>query len=226
MAAGEGVRMRPLTLTTPKPMIIVNGRPLLLHLLESLPEEVDELILVVGYLGQQIVDFLGNHYNGKRVSYVWQTAREGTFSALLLCRPFLKEGRFLVLYSDDLHDSVSLKKMASIPGLSILTMHHDEPKRFGVIEINPDHTIRSIVEKPENPASNLVSTGPCVLDSRIFDEKPAKHSNGELYLTVAVEGLAHRVPIHVVEAHYWIPIGYPRDISYAEKILAEKGKKE
>ena len=64
--------MRPLTDSTPKPLILVCGKPVLQHIVEALPPEVDELILVVGYFKEQIKDFCGEEYLGKRVHYCEQ----------------------------------------------------------------------------------------------------------------------------------------------------------
>ena len=72
LAAGEGVRMRPLTLRTPKPLLQVAGRPLLEHIIYALPKDINELIVVIGYLGDQIKNFLGNEYHGLKIQYIWQ----------------------------------------------------------------------------------------------------------------------------------------------------------
>ena len=82
LAAGEGVRMRPLTNDRPKPLVPIAGRPLLAHILDALPSEVDELVLVVKYRQQQIRDFVGTSYNGTPVTYVEQGDQYGTGGAV------------------------------------------------------------------------------------------------------------------------------------------------
>src|SRR3989344_5163908 len=104
LAAGEGVRMRPLTLTQPKPMLKVRGQPLLEHIIRTLPVVVDELVIVVGYLQEQIRGYFGDHFGRFRITYVEQKKQFGTYSALESCREFLADGEyFLMLYADDLH---------------------------------------------------------------------------------------------------------------------------
>src|SRR5688572_19932255 len=96
MAAGLGTRLRPHTLTTPKPMLSVAGRPILEWTFASLPPEVDEVVLVVNYLKDKIVGHFGDSWQGRKISYVEQTELRGTGDALSRCRAILS-GKFLVM---------------------------------------------------------------------------------------------------------------------------------
>ena len=101
LAAGEGVRMRPLTLNNPKPLLIFSGKTLLDHTFDSLPSEVDEALVVVKYLGDKIKSYLGNEYKGRKIKYV-DGSEKGNASSFLACYPHLKnEGRFLVIHGDE-----------------------------------------------------------------------------------------------------------------------------
>jgi NDP-sugar pyrophosphorylase family protein len=91
LAAGEGKRMRPLTLETPKPMIDVLGKPLLHHLIDGLPSEITVLIIVIGYKGEQIRAYFGESFEGRKVSYVIQEKQIGNAQALELCQPLLSK---------------------------------------------------------------------------------------------------------------------------------------
>lgn len=219
LAAGEGVRMRPLTLNVPKPLLKVNGKMLLVHLFESLPSQVDEIILVVGYLGQQIVDYFGNEFHRKKIKYVWQEKKEGTFRALVLCRSLLRNELFLVLNADDLFDAKSMQTLASSLSPAILVAEHSHPERFGVVEVDTNGMVARIEEKPERPKSKWVNCGPLLLTPRIFDYPPEAHPNGEYYLPVSVNQMLPDVPFRAIRAKRWITVGYPEDIEKAEKIL-------
>ncbi len=218
LAAGEGKRMRPLTLERPKPLIAIAGRPLLEHIIDVLPEEVDDLILVVGYKAELIRRHFGDSYKGRRIRYVHQWMPAGTAHALSIAEPLLENGRFLMLNGDDLHGAAAFREALMHP-LALLAAPHDEPSKFGVIELNADGTLASIVEKPDLPPTNLVSTGAMVLDKRIFEYEAARHENGEYYLTYPLGLLAKEHPITVVTQDFWMPVGYPEDVEAAGKVL-------
>lgn len=220
LAAGEGKRMRPLTLLRPKPLILVAGRPILEHIIDALPKEVNELILVVGYKADMIKRHFGDSYGGRRIRYVFQWMPVGTAHALSMAEPLLQDDRFIFMFGDDLHGTGAFTKALSYP-LALLASTHDDLSKFGVIELNADGTLARIVEKPEVPATNLISTGAMVLDKRIFNYEAARHSSGEYYLTDPLSLFAQEHPIQVVEQNFWIPIGYPEDIKTAEEGLMQ-----
>lgn len=222
MAAGEGKRMRPLTLERPKPLIEVAGKPIIEHVLDALPPEIDDVIVVIGYKGNMIREHLGDSYGGRKLRYVHQWMQAGTAHALSLARPFI-EGKFFLLNADDILGREALAEAIRHP-LSILATPHEDPSKFGVIIKNDDGTMAEIVEKPENPTSNLVSTGAMVLDERLFDYESVRHESGEYFMTHPLGLLAKDYPIMVIEQPVWIPVGYPEDIPKAEQLLKEMGR--
>jgi NDP-sugar pyrophosphorylase family protein len=218
LAAGKGTRMRPLTETTPKPLVQVAGKTLLDHIVGSLPSAIDELIIVTGYLGEQIREHCGAEFHGRKVTYVEQTEQKGTAHALWLCKEHLR-GRFIFMFADDLHGKQDIARATSYTR-SMLTLTTETPERFGIVVRHPDGTLAHIVEKPENPPSNLASTGVMVLDENIFKFDPfATETKGEYYLTDVIQEYAKEYPVAVVEQSLWIPVGYPEDIERAERIL-------
>ena len=218
-AAGEGVRMHPLTLTKPKPLLEVQGKPLIQHIIEALPDTIDEVIIVVGYRGQQIVDFCGYVFCGKKITYVWQKEKTGTARALQLCKPHLKKGKFLVVAApDDILDPSAWHEALKYD-LCIIPSKSDRPEKFGVLVLAKDGSVEEFVEKPQQFISNLVNTNSMILDERIFDYEPDPHATGEFYLTTMVSKLSQDYKIFTVTAKQWIPVGTPEDIQRAEKIL-------
>ena len=218
LAAGKGASLRPLTDNCPKPLVKVAGKSLLDHIVGSLPSAVDEIILVTGYLEEQIKAHCGEQFHGSKVTYVHQAEQKGTGHALWLCKDFLK-GRFLFMFADDLHGANDIARATSYTR-SMLTLTTNTPERFGIVVRHPDGTLAEIIEKPEHPPSNLASTGVMVLDDNLFKYELTKETNGEYYLTDIIAEYAKDYPIAVVEQQLWIPIGYPEDIEKAEKILA------
>ena len=220
LAAGEGKRMRPLTEHMPKPLIEIAGKPIIEHIIDALPPEIDEVIIVVGYKAQMIRDRLGDSYGGRKIRYIEQWMPAGTAHGLSIARPFLK-GKFLFMYGDDIHGPEALQETIKHP-YAILAATHAEPWKFGVIETNEDGTLKNLVEKPAEPKSNLVNTGGIVLDEKIFEYPSPRHETGEYYLTEPIASLSADYPFHVIKQDLWIPIGYPEDVAKAEEILKNR----
>jgi NDP-sugar pyrophosphorylase family protein len=217
LAAGKGTRLRPLTENTPKPLVEVAGKALLDHVFEALPSSVDEIIMVTGYLEEQLHDHFGEEYNGRKITYVHQEEQKGTGHALWLCKDLIK-GRFLFMFADDIHGKDDLARVASF-SRGMLALSTETPERFGIVVRHPDGTLAEFVEKPEHAPSNLASTGVFVFDEHIFDFEPKVLTNGEFYHTDMTREYAKQYPIAVVEQNLWIPIGYPEDIERAEVLL-------
>jgi UDP-N-acetylglucosamine diphosphorylase / glucose-1-phosphate thymidylyltransferase / UDP-N-acetylgalactosamine diphosphorylase / glucosamine-1-phosphate N-acetyltransferase / galactosamine-1-phosphate N-acetyltransferase len=218
ICAGKGTRMRPLTESTPKPLIAVCGKPILEHIVDALPEEIDELILVVGYLKEQIMDLCGDEYKGKRVKYVVQENFAGGTGDALLRAKELVTGKFLFMYADDIHGNKALAGVVKKEH-GMLGMRSKTPERFGVIELTEEGTLAQIVEKPEHPTSDLVNIGGFVLDPSIFSYSVSPSASGELYVTDMLNEYAKEHKVEVVEQTFWLPIGYPEHIVEAEAVL-------
>ncbi len=225
LAAGEGKRMLPLTLVTPKPMLRVAGKPILERIIDALPPEITELVIVIGYKSELIENYFGDLYEGKLITYITQNEPKGTFDALLQVREQLQHQqleslneKFLLLNADDLHGSKALAEAVQEP-LALIVARHEDPRKFGIVSQNTDGTLQSIVEKPDSFEDTLVSTGAMVLDERIFNYEVKPAANGEFYLPVALQQLAAEYPVKLIEQPEWTPIGYPEDLERAEELL-------
>jgi len=217
LAAGKGARLQPLTNEVPKPLVKVCGKPLLDHIAGALPSAIKELIIVIGYRGDMIKDYCGETFHGRPVTYVEQTEINGPAKALWLTKDLIR-GRFLFMFADDIHGKDDLARAVSF-SRSILATTSDTPERFGVIVRNPDGTISDMEEKPAAPASNLVATGPMVLDKNIFAFSPEAPINNEYFMPEIIMRYKENYPIAVVEQNLWLAIGYPEDIKRAEDRL-------
>lgn len=217
LAAGKGSRLRPLTDEKPKPLVEVCGRPLLDHIVAALPSAVKELIIVTGYKGDMIREYCGTEFHGRPVTYVEQTEINGPAKALWLCKEFIT-GRFLFMFADDIHGKDDLARAVSY-SRAILATTSEHPERFGVLVRNPDGTISDMVEKPEVPQSNLVATGPIVLDTHIFEYPPEAPIKDEFFMPEIIMRYKEKYPIAVVEENLWLAVGYPEDIERAEGAL-------
>lgn len=224
IAAGEGTRMRPLTYETPKPLLRVCGKTLLEYVLEVLPVEISEIIMVVGYKGKDIQDFLGNEWQGKKVQYVWQEKPQGTAHAMALGKEFIAGDKlFLAGYADDIHGADGVAALVAQHRPCFMVAEVEEPRKFGVIETDAAGKITTFEEKPEHPKSNLVSSGFFVLPVEIFEYPTPPHENGEEYIPDrVVKMMQDGYEFYTERSTQWIPIGYPQDLEEAEAILCPK----
>lgn len=173
--------------------------------------------MVVGYRGDMIREYCGDTFHGRPVTYVEQVEINGPATALWLAKDLIR-GRFLFMFADDVHGKDDLARAVSY-SRSILATTSDNPERFGVIVRNPDGTIAEMMEKPSAPSSNLVATGPMVLDQHVFDFPPEAPINNEYFMPEIIMRYKEKYPIAVVEEQLWLAIGYPEDITRAEEKL-------
>ena len=221
LAAGRGRRLSPYTDKIPKPLIMVCGKAVLDYIVEALPPEIDELVLVVGYKSEQLRGYCGNNFHGRKVVYVEQTDFTGGTGDALLCAKDVVSGKFLFMYADDIHGPEALQRVVTEKH-AMLGMHSDTPERFGVLVQNEDNSLKEIIEKPEKPLSNLVNIGGFVVDDSILDYRPEISSLGEILVTDMLTKYAQTHPVKIIEQDVWIPVGYPEDIKKAEDILCNQ----
>jgi GTP:adenosylcobinamide-phosphate guanylyltransferase len=151
LAAGKGVRMRPLTLDRPKPLLEINGKAIIDYVLEALPEEINEVIIAVNYKGEQIKKHIGKENRGKKIKYV-QGSDMGNVYSFLATGKYLKNERFLLVYGDEIPNPINVKKCLE-KDLSILTF--DGGIWDGIMVLNTDifmykptdEMFRSLVQK-------------------------------------------------------------------------------
>ncbi len=221
LAAGKGVRMKPLTDKTPKPMLKINGRPILEYTFSALPEEVDEVLLVVNYLKEQIIDYFGKKWQNKKIKYLEGTLK-GTASELFHYQEQLKDDKFLVLYADDLYLKSDLEKLLNHQ-LALLAYEMAGIKRLGILEVDENNILKDIKENPQAMNNNgdktkfLVNTGAYLLDKRIFNYPMKLVTKEEYGLPQTLITVSREYGIYVEKAKWWLPIGQPEDLKRAEQ---------
>lgn len=206
MAAGLGTRLRPHTLTTPKPLLPVQGRPMLDWALGALPRSVDRVIVVVHYLADQVRAYLENQSRFKDWVTVFQEEPRGTGDALRGCRQHLRSERFLAVNGDDLYSAEDLGRLASCEA-GLLVHAVDEPRRFGIAFQKPDGSLDRLEEKPNLEGRRLANTGAYLFPRRVFDIELTLSPRGEYEVTEYVTKLAAAGRVDVIEASFWLPIG-------------------
>jgi bifunctional UDP-N-acetylglucosamine pyrophosphorylase/glucosamine-1-phosphate N-acetyltransferase len=206
LAAGLGTRLRPFTETTPKPLLPVQGRPILDWTLGALPPVVKRVVVVVNYLANQIEDYLKEQTHFKQWRTVLQAVPQGTGDAFRSCQPYLDAERCLVLNGDDLFGADDLARLAE-HAAGLLVQPVDNPRQFGIAFVRPDGTLEKLVEKPAIDGRQLANIGAYVFPRKVFDIELKRSPRGEYEITDYVSQLAARGPFHVVQAKFWFPIG-------------------
>ncbi len=207
LAAGRGTRLQPHTDTRPKPLLAVQGRPILDWIIGALPP-IERLVVVVNYLAEQIEDYLRRQSHVRNWVTVRQATPRGTGDALMSCKGAITAGeRVMVLNGDDLIGRADLARLAAVP-MGILAHPVQTPESFGILFRNPDGTLKEIVEKPKGlPAPQLANIGGYMFPRGVFELTLPLSPRNEYEITDAVSQLAARGGFQVVEAGFWLPIG-------------------
>ena len=213
--------MRPLTAKMPKVMLPIAGKPLLEHIiLRARAAGLDSFVLVVGYGADAVRSHFGDGSSlGVRIDYAVQDRQLGTGHALMAAES-QADDRFMVLNGDVLPDVESLQELAAAGGMAVSAIKVDDPKRYGVF-VQEEGIFRSVVEKSDNPPSNLANAGIYLFNRSIFDDLRALplSERGEYELTDALNRAAACESIRIVELKSWLEIGRPWDILAANEIL-------
>src|SRR3989344_5630900 len=217
LAAGRGTRMNHLTNETPKPMFKVAGKNLIEHKLDDMPPEIDEVIIVVGYLGDKIKDYFGSQHKGRKISYVRQGDLKGTGSALWLVQSLLKD-RFIVMMGDDIYREEDIKRCLD-NSWSILVQKSDDAKIGAKVIVGSRGEIRDILEKTPVKVGDFNNAGMYVLGKEIFDYPLVQIQNGEYGLPQTMLKAAKDFEIKIVETSNWYQITSPEDVERVDKIL-------
>lgn len=224
LAAGRGSRMGALTEKIPKPMLTVAGKTLLEHKFDALPEEVHEIILIVGYHKEAIIGKFGDSYAGKRLIYAEQeNIVGGTMDALLQAKQYLTE-KFLVMMGDDIYSREDITAVLAYDW-ALLVQRVPDTAVGGKIIADIDGHVADIIESGgHDGGEGAVATNMFALDPRIFSFPPMPKAPGspELGLpqTVIAASKTSGIPLNIVEATRWIQITDPNDLVRAEELLS------
>ncbi len=197
--AGMGKRMRPHTLTTPKPVIPVAGKPIVQHLMEDIirmcNQKVEEIAFVVGHFGEEAEKNLIKIAEdlGAKGSIHYQDVPLGTAHAILCAESALK-GPVVVAFADTLF-SADFKMDPNCDGV-IWVKQIEDPRQFGVVKTSADATITDFVEKPQEYVSDLAIIGIYYLKDGEYLRSELQYlidndikDKGEFQLTNALENM-------------------------------------
>lgn len=230
LAAGEGVRLQPVTSTRPKHMIKVGGKPILEHCLNALKSSgIDEALVVVHYLADQINQYFGSGEKfGLKIEYVEQKAIVGTGNAVSVAEPYVREA-FLLVYGDLLFTAEAVKKVIALhlkekPVATMAVVPVERPENYGIVELENETQIKRIIEKPkrEESPSNLANAGIYVFSTEIFAKirETSASTRGEWEITDAISLLLNEKKTFLaarLSRDDWLDIGRPWDLLEANR---------
>lgn len=229
---GHGTRLRPLTHTGPKQLLPIANRPMSEYCIESMKASgVTEIAIVIGGLGaNKVKEYYGSGEKfGVRITYVEQDSPRGISHAIRLCKDFIKNEKFLVFLGDNIIQKSITEFVKNFQesdvAASIFLCRVENPSRFGIADVK-DGKIIKIMEKPENPPTNLAVTGIYLLTPLIFQiiDRLKPSWRNELEITDALQMLleeGHKISYNMI-TDYWKDTGTPDDIIHANMAILEK----
>lgn len=218
LAAGRGRRMKALTERMPKPLLTVLGNNLIEHKLATLPKEIDEVIIVIGYLGEQIRAHFGSEFLGRKMRYVEQKDLLGTMLALKQAEPLLS-GRFMVMMGDDLYSKEDVASCLRHSWAVLVKKMEGKGRGAQVVTDKKKH-ITDIIEGAELEKGMLNNAGLYVLHTDVFKYPLVQIPSGEFGLPQTLARAAKDFNIHVVLSKDWRQITTPEDLAQVEHSLA------
>jgi UDP-N-acetylglucosamine diphosphorylase/glucosamine-1-phosphate N-acetyltransferase len=228
LAAGEGLRCRPLTLTRSKVMLPVANKPILEYVIRALSKnDIKDIIIIVGYKKERIMDHFGNGKDlAVNISYIDQDAQLGTAHAIRLAEPLVGE-KFMVLNGDNLIDEETISELllGDSGDISILSVSREHITGYGVVLLEKGKVSR-IVEKPRDRISHLVNTGIYIFSSSIFGEieKTPISEIGEYAITDTIQKMIEKGMniTNITTRRTWIDAVHSWDLLKANSILLGK----
>jgi UDP-N-acetylglucosamine diphosphorylase/glucosamine-1-phosphate N-acetyltransferase len=239
LAAGEGVRLRPITATRPKHLIKVGGKPILEHCLNAIKAAgMDETVIVVHYMADMIRRYFGYGKEfGLKIEYAEQEAVLGTGNALSVVEPFVKDD-FLLINGDLLFAPQAVKSVVELhqkekPAVTMAVVPVDKPEDYGIVELENDQHVKRIVEKPTagQAPTNLANAGIYVFSTEIFTslKETSASSRGEWEIPDALSlVISSKRPVSAAKISRgdWIDIGRPWDLFDANRWALMRTKHE
>ena len=157
--AGAGTKLRPHSYTQPKALIPLAGKTVLSIIIDQLNGAgIKDFVFIVGYLGDKIQDYVKSKYPELKAHFIHQVDRQGVGHAIRMTRSIVKQEEVIVVLGDTICE-YNMQEVVNSPFSMIGVRKVDDPREFGVAEIEEDGFINHVVEKPQIPKSNMALVG-------------------------------------------------------------------
>lgn len=228
--AGAGTKLRPHTYTQPKALIPLAGKTILSINVDQLHEAgINEFVFIVGYLGEKIQDYIKEKYPDLIVHFIFQNERKGTAHAVELTRKIVGEDELFIALGDTICE-YDINAVLASPWSMLGVKKVDDPRNFGVAEIDENCFITRVVEKPAIPKSNMALVGLYkIKDSKILFQCLEKiinnniKTNNEFNLTDALECMIEDgEKFKSFKVENWFDCGKKETLLQSNAILLQK----
>jgi mannose-1-phosphate guanylyltransferase len=227
LAGGLGTRLRPITYKTPKPLVPLMGKPLVMHIIDSLPPRVDTVVLAVSYMKDVLEEYFRVNDCGRKVILVNETTPLGTGGAIKNVEEHLDDT--FIVFNGDVLTSIDIDSMVKYHrekgGVGTISLWQVEnPTAFGVVGLDKDNRINAFQEKPSmaEAVSNMINAGVYVFEPDMLDNigKGSVSIEKEVFPKVLDQGLyGYRY------GGYWVDCGTRESYLKAQKTLMDLGQK-
>lgn len=236
-AAGAGKRLYPHTHTKPKPMVSVAGKPIIGHILERMIDlSPEEIIVVVGYMKEKIIDYVNSHYSHifKKISFVIQEEQLGLGHAIYVTKDAINYEETMIALGDmifkagyaEFRDQY-LKALPCDGAIGVKKI--DDPKNYGMASVDRSGAITKLVEKPKHSESKLGIAGIYFIrdTSHLFKslEKIVKNNKNkkEIQLTDALQKMVEEgANLQTFRVYSWYDCGRPESLLEVNRILLDE----
>ncbi|HMO78962.1 MAG TPA: sugar phosphate nucleotidyltransferase [Candidatus Paceibacterota bacterium] len=221
LAGGRGKRMGKLTITKPKPLLKYKKDTLIKQKLECVYDLVDEIIIVIGYLGKMIVDNVGTEYKKTPIKYFNQKKLLGTADSLWSTKKYIsknKNEKILILMADDIYSKKDIKKLIEFSkknknDWAMLAYKSPTIKSSAKFIVDKKNNFKEIKNDLEGKVKyNYEYTGCCIISPKIFDGKKVKISNGEYGLPQTIANFSKKINIKIFLTKDWKKITSEKDL--------------
>jgi glucose-1-phosphate thymidylyltransferase len=228
--AGAGTKLRPHTYTQPKALIPLAGKTILSIIVDQLKEAgITDFIFIIGYLGEKIKDYVQANYPELNTHFITQNERQGTGHAIDITKEIVGDDELFIVLGDTIAE-YDVVQMIESPHSILAVKKVDDPRNFGVAEINEDCVITRVVEKPAIPKSNMALVGiykiketeilfECL--NKIQDKK--ERSYDDFNLTDALDCMIQNgVVFKSIKVENWFDCGQKDSLLTSNAILLQK----